>query len=350
MMTEGNIEGWMVHLKLLVLVSGILGCIQGATWMSLTITGLVYYGDCSLTDNNKALATFADMLRVIYFKDESCEVTTVFDPTIINRRIDSYSLHIWFCIILAFSVLWLLSSGLMIASVRETLTKQSAYFITAWSSITLIVCIIDLALGILLGIDLGETIIFPKMENEHLYVHLIKFTTGVMMTIAFKGFFLWILNFAFSIVLLSASVQIMKPVEENPLDELPNNSAMARKPINAFESPQDTRPAPWIMNPRPQFNNQTAPYSMYSNNQGEINPAYMGVESPRYQQQQPLASIMKRSVADAREQVNNKPRSRNEPNLPSPDYSPPPQVRPRPPFKPQAMDNSQSYHNNPYRR
>lgn len=36
------------------------------------------------------------------------------------------------------------------------MNKMAAYFIVGWSSVTIIICIIDLALGILFGIDLGN--------------------------------------------------------------------------------------------------------------------------------------------------------------------------------------------------
>lgn len=102
---------------------------------------------------------------------------------------------------------------------RAEKIKNANVFISTWITITLAIVFIDLAIFILFAIDYGnlvkrsESVAIPTGETATLGAQDLTWlsaqnSAGIMMTIALRGYFLWVLNLALPIYFFVESFRI----------------------------------------------------------------------------------------------------------------------------------------------
>ncbi|KAH8327692.1 hypothetical protein KR074_010350 [Drosophila pseudoananassae] len=244
-------------LKTAVLWAGILGVAQSVTWMGLTITAILAY-NCVLyiTDS----LSFGTMVKTVffdvYFKGD-CKMkvgsyqnydTTILDS--VETVFDPQQLLIWDCVYLGVSVCWLIVSCVLLAWVRKDNVKSTLGAIYTWAFFVAAICCMDVASGVIFGVDYGRFNAAALNENansinagavEPLAATLMAGAVAAisMMIISFKGFVLWLINVGLLVYLLIRATRIA--ADKDGVDTLfnprkdSNDMLTTRPPIRAYE-------------------------------------------------------------------------------------------------------------------
>ncbi|XP_017095920.2 uncharacterized protein [Drosophila bipectinata] len=244
-------------LKTAVLWAGILGVAQSITWMGLTITAILAY-NCILyiTDT----LSFGSMVKTVffdvYFKGD-CKMkvgsyqnydTTILDS--VQTVFDPQQLLIWDCVYLGVSVCWLIVSCVLLVWVRKDNVKSTLAAIYTWAFFVAAICCMDVASGVIFGVDYGRFNAAALKENansindgpvEPLASTLMAGAVSAisMMIISFKGFVLWLINVGMLVYLLIRATRIA--ADKDGVDTLfnprkdSNDMLTTRPPIRAYE-------------------------------------------------------------------------------------------------------------------
>ncbi|EDW70629.1 uncharacterized protein [Drosophila virilis] len=237
--------------------AGALGVAQACIWIALTITAICAYTCHVYITDNMTYGTFVKIIFFeVYFRG-SCkmstnyyqnfnstmldQVTTVFDPT---------QVLVWDCVYLGVSVCWLVVSIVLLTCVRKDDVKLTLGAIYSWAFFVASICAMDLASGVIFGVDFGR---FHAKASEYnansINIGVIDpnaaqlIAGGVaaisMMLISFKGFILWYINLHLLVVLLVRGVQIEHDKDGSDTLFMPrkdsNDILTTRPPIRAYE-------------------------------------------------------------------------------------------------------------------
>ncbi|XP_061391100.1 uncharacterized protein LOC133326493 [Musca vetustissima] len=247
-------------LKAVTYWAGFIGLFQSLLFIALTIVGIVSY-NCVININGtfNYASVIPTIFMALYFKSDSCspdafpayqnefiQTKTILNPT---------DILIWDSVYLGVAVCWLIASTLILLYVTKDNRKNTAGVLMTWVIITMIVSGMDLALGIIFGIDYGR---FQKEAEEYnlssayagelqpqaAQVLAAMVASMSMMLLSFKGFVFWIVNVGLAVYLLMRSIWIINDNDGADNLFMPRKDSddilATRPPINAYQEEQKT--------------------------------------------------------------------------------------------------------------
>ncbi|CAG9763259.1 unnamed protein product [Ceutorhynchus assimilis] len=201
----------------LVTTAGVLGIIQGLGWTLCSIVGILFYTEIIPTASTNGIG------YSIYSFYLSKEILDKYSESIIGSSQFSYFLYIH----LALSLCWLLiSSVLLWASITGKGHNFYGKAIGGWTLITGLVSLLDLILVGLISYD------YDQYKNKGNADTTEITAIGIVITLAARGFVLWIVNVVFAIILGKYCHKLYKK-------DVGNRN---RPPIDAYA----TAPVPWL--------------------------------------------------------------------------------------------------------
>ncbi|XP_037940309.1 uncharacterized protein LOC119673145 [Teleopsis dalmanni] len=250
-------------LRRIALWAGVLGAIQSIVWIALTITGIVSYS-CHITAPAMS-TTYATLIPTVfiqlYFRSSDCSPVDFpgYDHTMlfsVGKVFDAEDILIWNCVYLGLAACWLISSVLLITNLKKDNIKHTLFVLYTWVLITLGICLMDLALGIIFGIDYDKFYSAATeydvdvMNGQTVNPMAAQLIAGMvvsisLMIISFKGFVLWIINVGLMTYLLMRAACIVRDKDGNDTLFNPRKESddilATRTTINAYE---EKTPAP----------------------------------------------------------------------------------------------------------
>jgi len=333
-------------LRPIVIFAGAIGIFQSLAWISLTITGLVsYYSNFDFTGFVASFGTITELtLFHLYFHGDCHQP---FLPDVSFAALDSLNLmtpagvHAWMWVYLIVSIFWLISSITLISFVTHRFIKIANIFLYIWIILTVAISLMDLSFGILFALDYNDTMYLAhhhSLDVASQFVLIAAQTAiGAMMTIAFRGFVLWIINVALAIYLFTQTFNIFDYNKFQPIEPIgTTNRAFVNDdkahPIDAFGN--KNQPNLWIAPTVAVDQRQRNGSELYENRKRH----YENQPTPQNRPPQPSSFYppprsrddeieLRRNTNNARlvrelSHRNTRPIGRDEPNVPAPDYSP----------------------------
>uniref|UniRef100_A0A0A1WMC5 Uncharacterized protein n=1 Tax=Zeugodacus cucurbitae TaxID=28588 RepID=A0A0A1WMC5_ZEUCU len=251
-------------LRTIVLWAAILSLLQSLIWMGLTIVGIIAY-TCNMPINS--LFTYGSLMQyafyTLYFKGGCIPADyQQFDHTMlesVQTVLSSEDILIWNCVYLAVAFCWFITSLLLLALVRKDNITHTSAAIYSWIVTILCINLMDLALGIIFGIDYGNfnsaayNYNLSSMNAGAIEPQAAQLVAGgvaaiSLMIISFKGFVLWLINVGLMCYLLKLVIEIaydkdtndtlfMPPMTDKDSDDIISN----RPPIKAYEEDITTK-------------------------------------------------------------------------------------------------------------
>ncbi|XP_050337308.1 uncharacterized protein LOC126763644 [Bactrocera neohumeralis] len=248
----------------IVLWAGILSLIQSLIWMGLNIVGIIAY-TCNMPINT--LFTYGSLMEyafyTLYFKG-NCIPSDYqqFDRTMldsVSTVLSPEDILIWNCVYLAVAFCWCITAVLLLTMVRKDNITHTSVAIYSWIVAIACISLMDLALGIIFGIDYG------KFNRAAYNYNLSSINAGAidpqaaqlvaggvaaisLMLISFKGFILWLINVGLMCYLLKLVVGIAKDKDHNdtlfmpPMTDRDSDDIISnRPPIKAYEEDITTK-------------------------------------------------------------------------------------------------------------
>ncbi|XP_059614453.1 uncharacterized protein LOC132260398 [Phlebotomus argentipes] len=330
------------YLRPVVIFAGVIGMLQALLWIAFAIVGLTaYYCHMSFENVWPSMGSLLELTFFhVYFRGP-CDLPHfpaidfgVVDGLPLLEPIDVHAMA-WTYLIISF--FWLISSLTIIITCKEEYIRYANIFLYIWIFLTLAISIVDMALGILFGLDYGTimdhayTIDFVGATINHAILLAAQASAGVLMGVAFRGFLLWLINVFLALYLFTHTFKIS---DHNRMKAGVDNVTFASEPhsLNKHEKPIDAygfsnaRPAsvwqtPSSFNPdrhaAPDDRDYRRGVSTY-----ELHPVQQ--PPPPVVRRRDDDVILRRDAAQsvARE-INHRNSFRNEPGVPAPDYSPP---------------------------
>lgn len=334
-------------LRPIVIFAGAIGILQSLAWISLSIVGLVaYYCNMDFTNMIASYGTITELtLFQLYFRG------TCFQPGLPDIGfgvIDQLNLmtpanvHAWMWVYLAVSILWTISSVLLITVVTHRFIKFANIFLYVWIFITVGLSLMDLAFGILFGLDyndlmhLAHQIPTTEFNTSQFVLIAAQTASGAMMTMAFRGFILWIINVALAVYLFSQTFSIFdynkfQPAEpigttnrafvndekSHPIDAYGNKNQpnLWLAPTVAVDQRNQQRPSGSALyeERRRHYDNQTLP---------QTRSAQSTFYPPARSRDDDIELRRDNNNARLVRELSHRNTRREEPNVPAPDYSP----------------------------
>jgi len=334
-------------LRPIVIFAGAIGIFQSLAWISLTITGLVaHYCNLDFAGFVASFGTITELtLFRLYFHGDCLQLDL---PFVDFSPLDGLNLqtpggvHAWMWVYLVVSIFWLISSITLIAFVTHRFIKIANIFLYIWIVITVALSLMDLSFGILFALDYNDTMFLAHHQGlgvplQHVLIAA-QTAIGAMMTIAFRGFVLWIINVALCIYLFAQTFNIFDYNKFQPVEPIgTTNRAFVNEeknhPIDAFGN--KNQPNLWLA-PTVAVDQRHRPGSaLYE----ERKRHYENQPLPHHRPNQPISTFyppprsrddeieLRRDNNNARlvrelSHRNSRPVGRDEPNVPAPDYSP----------------------------
>ncbi|XP_055913500.1 uncharacterized protein LOC129947090 [Eupeodes corollae] len=235
--------------------AGVLGAIQSVTWIILSIITILLYLCIFDLDELVSYGSITKfVLYEMYFRG-SCELDPSPDINFTQLKsvktvLNSTQILIWACVYLAVSLVWFTSSCLLSTHVKKRNINVSIAVLCTWASAALITCCMDLALGIMFGIDFGRyqrkayqysmSSSQPGPVNTDINIAQIlaaEYSAIFMMLISMKGFVLWLINFGLMIYVFIGAY-VARDLVHDFINHTFNNSHTS--PIHAFEPKDET--------------------------------------------------------------------------------------------------------------
>lgn len=331
-------------LRPIVIFAGAIGIFQSLAWISLAIVGLVaFYCNLDFTGMVASYGTITELtLFELYFRGGCFQHVPDINFDVIQHLnlMTPSNVHAWMWVYLAVSILWTISSITLIAVVRHKYIKIANIFLYIWIFITVSISLMDLAFGILFALDYNDLMFLahqtPTTDVAGQFVLISAQTaSGTMMTIAFRGFVLWIINVALAVYLFAQTFNIFDYNKFQPTEPIgTTNRAFIKDenhPIDAYGN--KNQPNLWIapsvaVDQRHQQRSGTALYEerrRHYDNQPQSRPAQSTFYPPPRSRDDEIE--LRRDNNNARlvrelSHRNSRPAGRDEPNVPVPDYSP----------------------------
>ncbi|XP_066151371.1 uncharacterized protein [Euwallacea fornicatus] len=322
----------------LVQTAAVLGIIQGVVWTILSALSIAFYHMEAISFDDYSMKIY---IYIMYIQNQCV------NDQIIGAKEFSYFMYIY----LILSITWFVVSSVTLWIIKTD--RQRNYYdqsIITWSVVTSLVSLLDLILLSILSYDYR---IFQNSEVQTQEKIMILTTIGIVMSLAARGFVLWVINIVFVVILSKHSYQnYQERVNKSPQrGNRPVIDAYSRskpdlpwqtpfdnhKPFNnmGFRGDDDDIPFSSKSNPKTRENNRNTDYAApFTPRLGQNEPSWNERPTPRnvgngvprvYANQEPprIAKIGRQQ--DRR----SPPLNVNPPYIPAPDYSPPgsPKVR-----------------------
>ncbi|ALC44194.1 CG12974 [Drosophila busckii] len=244
-------------LKLWTNWAGALGMVQACIWIGLTITAILAY-NCELYISD--YMTWGSYLKLVFFDvyfRGNCQMSTSDYQNYntgtlytVQTVFTQEDILIWSSVYLGVSVCWLIVSIVLLACVRKDNVKLTLGAIYAWVCFMAIVCAMDVAAGVIFGID------YDRFHAKALTMNANSINVGEinpngaqllaagvaalsMMIISLKGFVLWLMNFGLLVYLLARALQIVLDKKDTETLFMPRKDSddilTTRAPIRAYE-------------------------------------------------------------------------------------------------------------------
>ncbi|XP_035788293.1 uncharacterized protein LOC118464772 [Anopheles albimanus] len=245
----------------LAVFAGIFGIFQSLIWIGFAITGIIAYY-CEIGFGNQS-DTLGSLLTVTFFKvyfRGTCEQPDVpsFDTTLVDQLnlFAPGDVHAFTWVYLILHLFWAISSLTLLTNARQKYVRYINIFLYIWIILTLIISVLDLALGILFAIDYDTlvralfeyTIINPAIvPTSQVYQQMFVLSSavhvaGIMMVMAFRGWIFWIVNVTLAIYMFT---QTFKIYDYNQMRRktngatnggyMPESDGPRRAPIDAYD-------------------------------------------------------------------------------------------------------------------
>lgn len=176
----------------LVQTAAILGIIQGVLWTSLSSTALFYYH----TDENSDLLEgnyLGHLIYIIYLANGNYAKLYAVD-IVIGAEDFSYFMYVY----LVLSFVWFIVSTVTLwATIKDKKQKHYDGAILAWVITASFLSLLDLILLFILSHDYH----IAEDQYDGSSIGLILSAIGIVMTLAARGFVLWVINVVFIVVL-----------------------------------------------------------------------------------------------------------------------------------------------------
>ncbi|KAL1517589.1 hypothetical protein ABEB36_001331 [Hypothenemus hampei] len=357
----------------LVLTAAILGIFQGIAWTGLSIAAIIVY----YSDDPPSVWSFAIYIYESYiYKDADSE----------DYLTGSEFIYIYF-VYLVISVTWLVVSlCLLWATRRKKFGKIYYKSILAWIVVASLTVLLDLIVVCIVGYNYATvynkywdqvsgidgsttspttttagpdesdddsntylkiiaTAVAAGSNNSVSRTHLVA--QGIVMTIAARGFVLWIVNVIFIIVLFKHALQLQKKqaYAKNSIgrDDYSSSRVPWRNTMSAYDNPSltpDTQPSvfkfPPLNRSEREHNPRRYPSSnvLYNENSRPQSKQYMDLQSPS---RTPTYVDLDRTAKIGRPTgQRNTSLAVHSPQIPDPDYSPPGSVNVRSALRPKT--------------
>uniref|UniRef100_A0A182M8C3 Uncharacterized protein n=1 Tax=Anopheles culicifacies TaxID=139723 RepID=A0A182M8C3_9DIPT len=289
--------------------AGVFGIFQSLVWIGFAITGIIaYYCDIDFSGQTETMGSLLTLTFFnVYFRG-TCDQPNI--PAIDMSLVQPLNLmppgdvHAFVWVYLIIHLFWGISSLTLLTNARHKYVRYINVFLYIWIIITMIISVLDLALGILFAIDYDTLVethrlstamisdssskqknalfaypfgmgqVLPPVQVLATAVHV----SGIMMVMAFRGWIFWIVNVALAIFMFTQTFKIydynqMRRKQTNGTANggyVPEGDTMRRPPIDAYDMNQ----------PRAQTFAQPTTAAEYRRPLERISEGPIAVESP----------------------------------------------------------------------
>ncbi|KAK4877202.1 hypothetical protein RN001_009708 [Aquatica leii] len=154
-----------------------LAIVQGIIWMILSLLGILVYFQAwtPLIIEDTHYAMLANSLTAIFSVQDSKMITILF-------------------LYFFFSIMWISTSASLIMSIKKNQKQKIKVSFLIWSIWTLLICLYDLIVLIILAIDYNDV----NFKIPYIYLTL---AYGILFSTAARGYVIWCINLAFGIIM-----------------------------------------------------------------------------------------------------------------------------------------------------
>ncbi|XP_030372771.1 uncharacterized protein LOC115622832 [Scaptodrosophila lebanonensis] len=244
-------------LKLAALWAGWLSVFQSLIWIGLTLVGILAY-NCIVPVTD--FLSYGTLIKTVWFDmyfHGHCQMSVgdyqQYDRSFLNSVetvLDPDQVLIWVCVYLGFAVCWLLSSVVLLTYLNKENVKQTLGVIYTWIFFMASICAMDVALGVIFGVDYSEyakkalDYNFNSINAGEIYPNAAQLVAATvasisMMIISFKGFVLWIINLKLLVWMAVQAYRIVSDKDRSDTLFMPRKDSddilATRPPIRAYE-------------------------------------------------------------------------------------------------------------------
>ncbi|KAJ8950194.1 hypothetical protein NQ318_003185 [Aromia moschata] len=188
-------------------VAAVLGILQGVSWTFLTLVAIIiHYWQPAIETGTTYTRLIQIMLYSKFLVDDGSVSGTTF---ILNPNNFVVIMWIYFVI----SVLWDSFSVDMLTAINHN-KKRRAIVERLWGILTLFISLLDLVVTILLATDYAACG-NASPEGVTMDEFFCYTSVGIAMTIAGRGFTLWVVNIVLSIVLFRETYEDIREDDSN---------------------------------------------------------------------------------------------------------------------------------------
>ncbi|XP_053676388.1 uncharacterized protein LOC128726598 [Anopheles nili] len=252
-------------LRPIAIFAGVFGILQSLIWIGFSIVGIIaYYCEVDFSGQTETMGSLLTLTFFnVYFRG-TCEQQNI--PEIDMSLVQTMNLmppgdvHAFVWVYLILHLFWGISSLTLLTNARQKYIRYANIFLYIWIIVTMIISVLDLALGILFAIDydmivhalfeypFGLNVVLPSVQVLATAAHV----SGIMMVMAFRGWVFWIVNVALAIFLFTQTFKIYdynqaKRKHKNGTTNggfVPESDATARRPpIDAYDMTQSNTQA-----------------------------------------------------------------------------------------------------------
>ncbi|XP_057664246.1 uncharacterized protein LOC130898764 [Diorhabda carinulata] len=365
-MSASNLHYFAV--KCLALPAAIIGSLQAAVWLVLSLISILYYNNQIEPNETSSYTSYGYVIYLLYLQSNS---TTDY---LINP--ESFDVVMYFYMILSF--VWLIISADLFWVIQRKKRDKISTLLVWWSAITILITILDVIMMSLLAADLhqNQTVATDEStsttespsttesisEIETTYLSNIDTQTvsaaiTIVMSLAARGYVLLILNVTFAVLL---AISVYKNQQKNtPIVHRPIINAYGTRPKTLYDQVEIDKS---FQNEGFQSDEYTFALKSYQNNENGKNPLSNSNRSSLAYSQSPapysfetveplkLPSIQTGRLAKIGKAGGRKspPRrvpsptvpttSNGSPHIPEPDYTPPhsPKFKPKSVLRPKS--------------
>uniref|UniRef100_A0A182PRX6 Uncharacterized protein n=1 Tax=Anopheles epiroticus TaxID=199890 RepID=A0A182PRX6_9DIPT len=201
--------------------AGVFGIFQSLIWIGFAITGIIaYYCDIDFSGQTNTMGSLLTLTFFnVYFRG-TCVQPNI--PSIDMSLVQQLNLmppgdvHAFVWVYLIIHLFWGISSLTLLTNARHKYVRYINVFLYIWIIITMIISVLDLALGILFAIDydlivntlfeypFGIGQVLPAVQVLATAAHV----SGIMMVMAFRGWIFWIVNVSLAIFMFTQTFKI----------------------------------------------------------------------------------------------------------------------------------------------
>uniref|UniRef100_A0A182K925 Uncharacterized protein n=1 Tax=Anopheles christyi TaxID=43041 RepID=A0A182K925_9DIPT len=194
---------------------------QSLIWIGFAITGIIaYYCDIDFSGQSSTMGSLLTLTFFnVYFRG-TCVQQDI--PPIDMSLVQPLNLmppgdvHAFVWVYLIIHLFWGISSLTLLTNARHKYVRYINVFLYIWIIITMIISVLDLALGILFAIDYDTVVhalfeypfdmgqLLPAVQVLATAVHV----SGIMMVMAFRGWIFWVVNVSLAIFMFTQTFKI----------------------------------------------------------------------------------------------------------------------------------------------